>query len=424
MLPNDCHFNPIYYTNGDIQTSTEVFVLLFERRSSRMYLMIGELVMGRTIITWLLICGLGLIALGFAMSLPMQSVRAQDDSTDAAPAQDDSATAPAQQDAAVSAEQAEYIGLNDCEDCHRNLARDHVKTPHALALQDVEKSKKAILGDFEQGADVRMVQFPGEDAPRPFTADDIVFAIGSGRYAQRYVYEVEKRVYAVFPAEWDTVNQVWQPYTRAESWPAPEYDFTNNCAGCHTTGLEVAKSKWEDEGVQCEACHGPGSIHKDLAWSRLAGLDSKARCSCMLIQTTPSWLVHRFDSSAFKAMAILRFACTTMPMTMVSPMPLAPVSAVSRTVRVILVLESRSKLFSTVLELEPVEDRPIPLAISAAVVVMATSGKYWPEPASCMSFATVRLSLCAVGLFWALTASQSFMSTMVCRFLMAPNWHR
>jgi predicted CXXCH cytochrome family protein len=265
MLSNDCHFHPIYYTNGDIETSTEVFVLLFERRSSRMYLMIGELVMGRTIITWLLICGLGLIALGFAMSLPMQSVRAQDDSTDAAPAQDDSAAAPAQQDAAVSAEQAEYIGLNDCEDCHRNLARDHVKTPHALALQDVEKSKKAILGDFEQGADVRMVQFPGEDAPRPFTADDIVFAIGSGRYAQRYVYEVEKRVYAVFPAEWDTVNQVWQPYTRAESWPAPEYDFTNNCAGCHTTGLEVAKSKWEDEGVQCEACHGPGSIHKDLA---------------------------------------------------------------------------------------------------------------------------------------------------------------
>ena len=221
--------------------------------------------MGRTIITWLLICGFGMIALGIAMSLPTQSVRAQDDSTDAAPASDESSTtaAPASQDAA--AEQAEYIGLNDCEDCHRGLARDHVKTPHSLALQDVKKSKKAILGDFEQGADVRTVQFPGEDAPRPFTADDIVFAIGSGRYVQRYAYEVEKRVYAVLPAEWDVVNQVWRPYTRAEAWPAPEYDFTNNCAGCHVTGLDLDRSRWQDEGVQCEACHGPGSIHKDLA---------------------------------------------------------------------------------------------------------------------------------------------------------------
>ena len=62
-------------------------------------------------------------------------------------------------------------------------------------------------------------------------------------------------------------------------------------------------------------------------------------------------------------------------MSMVSPMPLALVSAALRTVRVIFVLERRSKLLSTVLELVPVADRPIPLAISAAVVVMASRGK-------------------------------------------------
>ncbi len=188
-----------------------------------------------------LLLGLGLIVAGLIVSLPVKSVGAQDDDA------------------------AEYIGAGDCQDCHRSLARDHEETPHALAFQEVARNQDNVLADFEQGADVRTVQFPGEDAPRPFTADDIAFVIGSGRYAQRYLYAVDDDVYAVLPAEWDTVAQVWRPYLLAASWPAPEYDWVQNCAGCHTTGLEIERGRWEDEGVQCEACHGPGSIHAELA---------------------------------------------------------------------------------------------------------------------------------------------------------------
>lgn len=44
-----------------------------------------------------------------------------------------------------------------------------------------------------------------------------------------------------------------------------------NCLKCHATGTEVDKSFWKptfhiEDGVQCEACHGPGSGH--AAWMK------------------------------------------------------------------------------------------------------------------------------------------------------------
>jgi len=160
---------------------------------------------------------------------------------------------------------AEYVSSDTCSDCHRNLVRSLGDTPHGLALQDVERDKDLILADFDQSEDLRMVQFPGEDAPRPFTDDDILYVIGASKYVQRYVYEVERRVYAVLPAEWDVIEGVWRPYLLAESWPDPAYDFTANCAGCHVTGLDAERGRWEDDGVMCEACHGPGSVHAEVA---------------------------------------------------------------------------------------------------------------------------------------------------------------
>ena len=62
----------------------------------------------------------------------------------------------------------------------------------------------------------------------------------------------------VFPAEWNVAEQKWEPYTLAEDWPDPAYDWNQNCAGCHTTGLDPDRGRWKDDGVQCEV----------LSWSR------------------------------------------------------------------------------------------------------------------------------------------------------------
>ncbi len=198
--------------------------------------------MRRAIILLLILLGVGCISLGLWAGIGVSPVRAQDAPID-----------------------ADYVGARECSSCHRTLSREHGDTLHALALQDVERDKDPILADFDQGEDVRTVQFPGEDAPRPFTDDDIVFVIGAGRYVQRYLYEVDRNEYMVLPAEWDTVAQTWRAYALADTWPDPAYDWVQNCAGCHTTGLDVERGRWDDDGVWCEACHGPGSEHAELA---------------------------------------------------------------------------------------------------------------------------------------------------------------
>ncbi|MBK9124053.1 MAG: ammonia-forming cytochrome c nitrite reductase subunit c552 [Chloroflexi bacterium] len=200
--------------------------------------------MQRNAVWGVLICGLSLTLFGvwfsfIAVPIPVQ---AQSDLSD-----------------------AEYEGADECGSCHRNVVREHGETLHALALQEVGRDDSIILGDFEQGEEERTVQFPEEDAPRAFTADDIAYVIGAGRYAQRYVFEIERRQYAVFPAEWDTVAQTWRRIELDTEWPGPGYDFLQNCAGCHTTGLEIDRERWVDDGVWCEACHGPASLHIEVA---------------------------------------------------------------------------------------------------------------------------------------------------------------
>jgi predicted CXXCH cytochrome family protein len=164
---------------------------------------------------------------------------------------------------------AEYVGVNECSSCHKSLAAGHSNSRHSLALQDVSSEKTAIKADFTSGEKERTVTFPDDSLPRPFTADDIEYIVGSGRYVERYLYRISRGKYAVFPAEWNVQKKVWQPYIRGEGvakWPDdPAYDWVQNCAGCHTTGLLGRRGRWQDDGVQCEACHGPGSNHVDLA---------------------------------------------------------------------------------------------------------------------------------------------------------------
>jgi predicted CXXCH cytochrome family protein len=160
---------------------------------------------------------------------------------------------------------AEYVGASSCASCHRDIGLRHSTSSHALALQDVREDKSAIRADFEQGAALRTVTFPEESAPRPFTKEDISYLIGSGRYTERYVYRIARDRYAILPAEWNVAAQQWQPYRADYAFPeAPELNWATNCGGCHVTGL-TARGRWRDLGVQCEACHGPGSLHVEAA---------------------------------------------------------------------------------------------------------------------------------------------------------------
>ena len=161
----------------------------------------------------------------------------------------------------AQADEKVFVGSDECSDCHRGVTRPHADSAHGLALS---ADSERILGDFSQGEDLRTVTFPNEDSPRAFSADDIAYSIGTGRYSQAYVFDAGEDTYYVFPAQWNVVSQTWESLNLGETWASPAYNFVETCAECHTTGLDKERGRWREAGVQCETCHGAGSLHVDL----------------------------------------------------------------------------------------------------------------------------------------------------------------
>lgn len=198
---------------------------------------------------YLLFLSVGILILlagfGFLFGQGVTPVRAQDEAPDS------------------SRNPRDYEGSRECFSCHRGNLRDvHETSPHALTLREADE-EGVILADF--AGDVPEFQFPGEDAARALTADDIQYAVGAGRRIQRYVYDAGDEQYMVLPFEWNVEEQTWQPYTPGHPSPNAGYDWNAGCAGCHTTGFDAENGEWSEEGVQCEACHGPGREHIELA---------------------------------------------------------------------------------------------------------------------------------------------------------------
>ncbi|MDX2078384.1 MAG: cytochrome c3 family protein [bacterium] len=168
---------------------------------------------------------------------------------------------------AQSDDEATYEGLRTCSECHSDVARIHSTTSHALTLQDVGRDKELILANFSDESALPLITFPDTTEARPLSPDDIAFTLGAGRYVQRYLYEVDRNDLQLLPIEWNSVTGAWQPFLLDETgdWLSESYDFGENCAYCHTSGFDSERFRWEDDGIQCETCHGLGSIHAEEA---------------------------------------------------------------------------------------------------------------------------------------------------------------
>lgn len=150
---------------------------------------------------------------------------------------------------------ATYVGSNTCFTCHSAEHRNWSQTLHPKMIQDVAANPKAIIADFKAGEDVRQADLGG--STRAYTEKDITFTMGN-RYRQRYIAKTDKG-YQVLPGQWNVLEKKWVK--------ADPVDWLNDCAGCHTTGFDVAKMSFAEISVGCESCHGPGSVHVDKAKS-------------------------------------------------------------------------------------------------------------------------------------------------------------
>lgn len=209
---------------------------------------------------------------------------------------------------------ATYVGLQSCVECHQAQAKDWSGSHHDLAMDLA--TKETVLANFQDqelqhhGVKSRMFEKEGKyfvqtDGPDGKLADFQVKYVFGVTPLQQYMVEFDRP--ADMPEEeisrvqvlretWDTKRKKWfyqnPPDVQERLEPDDELHWTGvtqrwntSCADCHSTNLQKNfhlesrryHTTFSEIDVSCEACHGPGSLHVQLAnapslfWDRKRG---------------------------------------------------------------------------------------------------------------------------------------------------------
>ena len=201
---------------------------------------------------------------------------------------------------------AEYVGTEICTPCHETQHQEWLGSHHDLAMQ--KANADTVLGDFNDAkaryyketmrflrdGDAFAVEALGADGKR--ARYPVVYTFGV-EPLQQYLVEVEPGRLQAFPFAWDTRpkgegGQRWfhlhpDEYIEpgdALHWTGPSYNWNFACADCHSTavkknydrGSKRYSTEYFEINVGCEACHGPGSRHVELAEGREGSLPADA----------------------------------------------------------------------------------------------------------------------------------------------------
>lgn len=201
--------------------------------------------------------------------------------------------------------EAKYVGRSACIDCHRDQAEAFAGSHHDLAM-DIA-TDDSVLGDFDDatlehdGLTNRMfrdgkrfmVHTEGENGEMRDFEVKYVFGVEP---LQQYMVEFDRSEnlranevprLQVLRITWDTTEKRWF-YLRPPDvddklepddplhWTGVAQRWQTMCADCHSTNLKRNfdpqttryHTTFSEIDVSCEACHGPGSLHIELANSR------------------------------------------------------------------------------------------------------------------------------------------------------------
>ena len=197
---------------------------------------------------------------------------------------------------------ADYVGSESCGDCHTVIYDRWQQSPHAKMARPA--GPDTVVGDFDNAtwtlpADAQVLPDDDEPAARMYREGDtyymalrdpnsdefvpfpIAYTIGF-QYRQTYLTQEAGGVLRRLPLQWSVERQEYFPYWNFQENSTPsvadlwaQMTSVNSagnlfCARCHTTHLEIyakdpghtfAETGWVDDGIACEACHGPGGHH-------------------------------------------------------------------------------------------------------------------------------------------------------------------
>ena len=209
----------------------------------------------------------------------------------------------------------DYIGDQQCKSCHASQYNDWLKSDHFKAMEKAEDS--TVLGDFDQAS------YTADGVTTRFFKKDGKFIINTqGDDGKNHDYEV-KYTFGHFPlqqylvelpggrmqatrASWDSRQHKWFhqyagqriDYRDWLHWSGNAQNWNTMCAECHSTNLQKNYDINTDSynttfsvlNVSCEACHGPGKLHRDYISSGEYKEGKRASHSFMLLNKTSGQL--------------------------------------------------------------------------------------------------------------------------------------
>lgn len=191
----------------------------------------------------------------------------------------------------------EYVGRQTCAQCHQGEVHAWTGSHHDLAMDLATDA--TVLADFNdamhtyEGVTTKMFRRDDkffvntEGADGKFADFEVKYVIGV-EPLQQYMVEFPDGRVQVLRETWDTAGKRWfyayPPDVKNERlapddplhWTGRMSNWNFMCADCHTTNLkknfDVASDSYHttfsENDVSCETCHGPGSIHVELANSK------------------------------------------------------------------------------------------------------------------------------------------------------------
>jgi hypothetical protein len=163
----------------------------------------------------------------------------------------------------------EYIGAEACKKCHIETYDKWKASGHAQILQ---KSSNAELIDIP--------------FPEGYNSESVSYVIGGYRWKALFLDEEGYLITSIATGsgrnQYNVKSRTWVDYLPGQKVP---YD----CGGCHTTGYSPEDHQdgligitgaWEFDGVQCEACHGPGALHATTSRKEDIGTGRNACIKC------------------------------------------------------------------------------------------------------------------------------------------------
>lgn len=163
------------------------------------------------------------------------------------------------------AESKKYVGSEVCRECHLEHYDAWKRTLHSKMLQDVSKNEDVLVTEIDTEAMKKdflkiesSLKLPVDQIYYP-KREEIKYTIGS-QWKQRYLVQKDG-IYYIAPTQFNIDTSRWVNYHEKDWDKRP---WLLKCGGCHATGVNLDKESFEEPGVGCEACHGPGSHHAAL----------------------------------------------------------------------------------------------------------------------------------------------------------------